>query len=77
MFITRDEPENDDDVRVRGVVDDLGYLGNLSLYRVILESGKMIQVSAQNRRRSASRFVEWDDKVWISWRPRSAVVLTD
>ncbi len=76
MFITKDEPDNKDDVRVRGIVDDLGYLGNLSLYRVRLESGKVIQVSAQNRRRSASRFVEWDDQVWISWRPRSAVVLT-
>ncbi len=77
MFITRHEPEADDDIRVRGVVDDLGYLGNLSLYRVRLESGKTIQVSAQNRRRSATRFVEWDDQVWVSWRPRSAVVLTD
>ena len=77
MFITRHEPDDSDDIRVRGVVDDLGYLGNLSLYRVRLESGKMIQVSAQNRRRSATRFVEWDDQIWVSWRPRSAVVLTD
>ena len=42
-----------------------------------LESGKMVQVSAQNRRRSAERFVEWDDEVWVSWRPRSGVVLGD
>ena len=62
---------------VAGVVDDLGYLGNLSLYRIRLASGKIVQVSSQNRRRSATRFLEWDDKVWISWRPRSAVVLLD
>ena len=77
MFITRDEPVDSDDTRARGVVDDLGYLGNLSLYRVQLDSGKTIQVSAQNRRRTAERAVEWDEKVWISWRPRSAVVLTE
>ena len=77
MFITKDEPENDDDIRIRGVVDDFAYLGNLSLYRVRLESGKLVQVSAQNRRRSAERFVEWDDEVWVSWRPRSGVVLGD
>ena len=35
----------------------------------------MIQVSRQNRRRSHKRFVEWDDKVWLSWRPRSAVII--
>jgi putrescine transport system ATP-binding protein len=40
-----------------------------------LESGRLIQVSRQNRRRSAKRFVEWEDKVWLSWRPRSAVVI--
>ena len=60
-----------------GVVDDLGYLGNRSLYRIRLESGKIVQVSSQNRRRSVTRFLEWDDKVWISWRSRSAVVLLD
>ena len=77
IFVTRQEPDNEDDTRTRGVVDDLGYLGNISLYRIRLESGKMIQVSSQNRRRSAKRFVEWEDEIWVSWRPRSAVVLVD
>ena len=75
MFITKNEPDKEDDIRIRGVVVDFAYLGNLSLYRVRLESGKMVQVSAQNRRRTAERFVEWDDQVWVSWRPRSGVVL--
>jgi putrescine transport system ATP-binding protein len=76
-FVSRHEPENADDVRVRGIVDDLGYFGNLSLYRVRLTSGKVIQVSSQNRRRTSGREVEWEDEIWISWRPRSAVVLVD
>jgi putrescine transport system ATP-binding protein len=75
IFISREEPEEDEGVRVRGIVDDLGYLGNLSLYRIHLETGRMIQVSRQNRRRSHKRFVEWDDKVWLSWRPRSAMII--
>ena len=75
MFITRDEPVDPTDIRMKGVVDDLGYLGNLSLYRVRLESGKILLVSQQNRRRSAERFVEWEDEIWISWRPRSSIVL--
>jgi len=77
IFVSREEPENEDDIRIRGVVDDLGYLGNLSLYRIRLDSGKVVQVSSQNRRRTAAREVEWEDEIWISWRPRSAVVLTD
>jgi putrescine transport system ATP-binding protein len=77
IFISLDQPEDDGATCVPGVVDDLGYLGNRSLYRIHLESGRIVQVSRQNQRRSAKRFVEWDDKVWISWRPRSCVVITE
>jgi putrescine transport system ATP-binding protein len=77
IFVSKERPDNDDDVCIAGVVDDFGYLGNRSLYRIRLESGKIVQVSSQNRRRSVTRFLEWEDKVWISWRPRSAVVLLD
>lgn len=77
MFISREAPQDDSDIRIKGVVDDFGYLGNLSLYRVRLESGKIILVSQQNRRRSAKRFVEWEEQIWISWRPRSSIVLVD
>ncbi len=76
IFVTKDRPDNDD-VCIEGIVDDLGYLGNRSLYRVRLGNGKIVQVSSQNRRRSVTRFLEWDDNVWLSWRPRSAVVLLD
>ena len=77
IFVSRNEPEHDLDIRACGIVEDLGYLGNLSLYRIRLESGKVVQVSSQNRRRTTERGVEWEDKIWISWRPRSAVVLVE
>jgi putrescine transport system ATP-binding protein len=53
IFISLDEPEQDG-FKAQGVVDDLGYLGNRSLYRIRLASGGMIQVSRQNQRRSLS-----------------------
>jgi putrescine transport system ATP-binding protein len=56
-------------------VHDLGYLGNRSLYRIRLANDRVIQVSRQNERRSARRFVEWEDEIWVSWRPRSTVVI--
>jgi putrescine transport system ATP-binding protein len=76
FFLSQEEPESEWNTSLRGVVDDLGYFGNISLYRIRLENGKIIQVSAQNRRRSAERFLEWDDQVFISWRAQSVVVLT-
>ena len=77
IFVSKEKPADEGDVVIEGVVDDLGYLGNRSLYRIRLASGKIVQVSSQNRRRSVTRFLEWEDKVWISWRPQSAVVLLD
>jgi putrescine transport system ATP-binding protein len=74
--IDLEEPDRDQRMAVRGVVEDFGYLGNRSLYRIRLESGRIIQISRQNRRRSARRFIEWEDEVWVSWRPRSVIVLT-
>jgi len=77
IFVSKEKPQEDGDVCIAGVVDDLGYRGNRSLYRIRLESGKIVQVSSQNRRRSVTRFLSWEDRVWISWHPNSAVVLLD
>jgi len=59
------------------VVHDLGYFGNLSVYRVQVNGGAMLQVSAQNRRRSAEKSVEWDDEVFLSWDVSSTILLAD
>lgn len=77
IFVSKEKPAANGDVCIEGVVDDLGYLGNRSLYRIRLKSGKIVQVSSQNRRRSVTRFLSWEDRVWISWRPNSAVILLD
>ncbi|MEX0976144.1 MAG: ABC transporter ATP-binding protein [Woeseia sp.] len=77
IFISQERPVSTDDTCLPGVVEDLGYFGNLSLYRIRLDTGRVVQVSAQNRQRSAERFLEWDDKVFISWRAQSVVVLHD
>ena len=76
IFISLEKPDDDEAISMPAVVDDFGYLGNRSLYRIRLANGHIIQVSRQNQRRSARRFVEWEDQVWVSWRPRSTVVIT-
>ena len=64
---------------IRGQVREVGYLGNLSIYRIALPSGKILQVSSQNERRSSreERGVDWDDEVTLTWEPSSPVVLTE
>jgi putrescine transport system ATP-binding protein len=75
IFIDKDPPSADDRTVLKGIVLDLGYFGNLSIYRVQLPTGIVLQVSAQNRRRTAHRTVEWDDEVYVSWDIASAIVL--
>ena len=77
IFISKEKPEGGDLTVMKGVVHDLGYFGNLSVYRVKLNSGVMLQVSGQNRRRSASRSLEWDDEVYLSWDISSAILLAE
>jgi len=75
IFIDKEPPASGDRTVLKGIVLDLGYFGNLSVYRVQLPTGTVLQVSAQNRRRTARRTVEWDDVVYVSWDIASAILL--
>jgi putrescine transport system ATP-binding protein len=77
ISIAKEPPSSGGGTVLKGVVWDLAYYGNLSLYRVKTESGTIIQVSAQNRIRSARRVVEWDEHVYLSWDSHSSVVLKE
>ncbi len=77
IFISPEAPDPAGRTVLKGVVMDLGYFGNLSLYQVKLASGKIVQVSAQNRRRTAERTLEWNDEVYLSWDEGSVVLLSE
>ncbi len=77
ISISKTRPTDENISVVKGVVWDLGYYGNLSFYRVKTESGHIIQASAQNTVRSATRTLEWDDEVYLSWDINSSVVLLE
>ena len=61
---------------IKGIVEDFGYFGNLSIYRVKTSDGNIIQVSKQNRYRS-ERVISWDDEVYLSWEPSNLLLLTE
>jgi len=64
---------------LEGRVKDLAYFGKDSLYRVILPKEDLLSVHAVNARRAheGARPVDWDDRVWLSFEPASAILLTD
>jgi putrescine transport system ATP-binding protein len=62
--------------RFAGEVLDIGYLGDMSLYQVKADAGRMMKASATNMTRLIERPITWDDRVWLSFSPDAAVVLT-
>ncbi len=77
VLISKKPPEGAGQTVTRGVVQDLAYYGNRSIYRVRSEAGRVIQVSAQNYQRSAELLLEWDDEVFLSWDSSCSVVMTE
>jgi putrescine transport system ATP-binding protein len=61
--------------QIKGMVWELGYLGNRSTYRIKTETGKLITVFAQNDRRTSEWSIDWSDEVYLSWTANCAVVL--
>jgi putrescine transport system ATP-binding protein len=61
--------------QIKGVVWELGYLGNRSTYRIKTETGKLVTVFAQNDRRTSEWSIDWSDEVYLSWTANCAVLL--
>ena len=61
---------------VAATVVDIGYLGDLSLYRLRSEAGVALQAAIANTEPLIARGIGWNDKVWLSFAPEAAIVLT-
>jgi len=77
ISVSQQSPEGDHLTITKGIVEDLAYYGNRSIYRVRSQSGRIIQVSAQNYQRSEQLILEWDDEVYLSWDSSCNVVLSE
>ncbi|MCH2473762.1 MAG: ABC transporter ATP-binding protein [Gammaproteobacteria bacterium] len=74
VIIDKQQPSDEDHYYVKGVVEDFGYFGNLSIFRVRTSSGDIVQVSKQNRVRIEDT-ITWEDEVYLSWEQESLIVL--
>jgi putrescine transport system ATP-binding protein len=74
IFMSTAPPEGTDNV-VRGAVQDIAYLGDLSIYLVKLPTGKVVRVTQPNTSRHAEA-ITWDQQVYLCWDASSPVVVT-
>jgi putrescine transport system ATP-binding protein len=61
---------------VAATIVDIGYLGDLSIYKLQTEAGVPLRAAIANTGSPAERAFGWDDKVWLSFPPDAAIVLT-
>jgi putrescine transport system ATP-binding protein len=63
--------------QVRGVVEDIAYLGDVSIYHVRISPEQMVEMTLANVHPRAEQALTWDQEVAMEWAPSSGVVLTD
>ncbi|MBD8067131.1 polyamine ABC transporter ATP-binding protein [Devosia sp. PTR5] len=77
MHLSRERPEVGHDANVTsGVVEEIAYLGDISVYQIALDSGKRIRVSQTNASRGNPDAITWEERVFVTWGDSSGSVLT-
>jgi putrescine transport system ATP-binding protein len=76
ISIACETPEASHENCTAGDVTEVGYLGDLTLFKVRVQNGFIVKASAANVRRRTERPVAPGDRVWLSWSPDALVVLT-
>jgi putrescine transport system ATP-binding protein len=76
MLLSRDAPSEKVNC-AQGVIREIAYMGDMSIFLVQLDSGKTLRITQPNTYRQADSPYTWDDRVWVSWHESSAVVVTE
>ena len=64
------------DNTIAATVVDIGYLGDVSVYKLRTETGVALQAAVANTGPLGARGIGFGDKVWVSFAPEAAIVLT-
>ncbi len=76
MRLSAAAPAGANDNCLAGKVWDIGYLGDVSVYKVRLEDGTVMKAAVANATRLVERPIGWDQPVFLSWPPDAAMLLT-
>lgn len=62
---------------IQGVIEEIAYLGDVSIYHIDLPSGKRVQFTQSNTQALAEQPLDWGQTVTLTWAPQAAGVLTE
>jgi putrescine transport system ATP-binding protein len=75
--LQRSPPAETQENCVKGVVKEIAYMGDLSIYLVKIDNGKIVRVTLPNiERLTDDERILWDETVWLTWHASSPVVVT-
>ncbi len=75
ISVTRERPAEADNA-LDGEVWDIAYLGDVTVYNVKLDDGRIVKASTMNSQRRVEDALTWHDRAWISFSADAGVVLT-
>ncbi|WP_415156538.1 ABC transporter ATP-binding protein [Maritalea sp.] len=74
LILSRKRPEGDANI-LKGTVEDVAYMGNLSVFRIRLDSGKIVKATQSNRVRRDEEAFSCDEETYVTWDETAGVVL--
>jgi len=76
LRITTEPPRQAPDNLFVGTIGEIGYLGNMSIYKVRLDSGHVWKAAVANTTRHADQPAVIGERVWVSFDCDATIVLT-
>ena len=77
LKVSRAAPADASVNAAQGEIWDIGYLGDMTVFYVKLDSGKVVKASMLNAQREVENPISYDEKVWVSFGETAGVVLKD
>lgn len=75
IMMSKEPPQNKKYNWTKGIVNEIAYFGDVSVYYVALANGKRVLATTPNLVRLAERPINWDDEVYLQWLPENGVIL--
>ncbi|MGB5496304.1 MAG: polyamine ABC transporter ATP-binding protein, partial [Sedimenticolaceae bacterium] len=65
------------DNQLQGRVEEIAYLGDVSVYHIRVAGGALIEAQLTNRARRAAAPLTWGDQAWVGWDADDALALLE
>ena len=76
LKVSAAKPDTTDSNAAEGEIYDIAYLGDMTIFHIRLDDGRIVKASTMNSARVSDEMLTWHDRAWISFRSDAGVVLT-